>query len=285
VQLEVHDPADRRRLSYLATTRRGKRLYLSRTVVDADQVVVLTGRRYDPVLGRGGAEGAIYPALGDEQTRAEAGARASFAAPGEGDWPAGREAAETAWLLGGAPFFVQVIESAGEGVAHVVAGTAEASREAERLLDACWRQAVARPADVVVAGVSGDPSRHTFADLAAAAASAARVVQPRGRIVLLSQAAGLPGSGAEVLREVENPAEAARLLEGRHTLDLVPAVRWARAAEHARISLLSELPGEEVEELFATPLEHSGQVQRLLDAGGTCLFLPDAHKTTAVLSP
>jgi len=51
VRLEVHDPHDRKRLSYLATTRRGRRIYVNRTVVDADQIVVLSGRRYDPVLG------------------------------------------------------------------------------------------------------------------------------------------------------------------------------------------------------------------------------------------
>src|SRR5262245_53191445 len=42
VRLEVHDPANRKRLSYLATTRHGHRLYLNRTLVDADQSVVLT---------------------------------------------------------------------------------------------------------------------------------------------------------------------------------------------------------------------------------------------------
>src|SRR5262249_58527419 len=71
VRLEVHDPKDRRRLSYLATTRKGRRLYLNRSVVDADQVVVLSGRRSDPLLGQGGAAGAIYPALSDEATRRE----------------------------------------------------------------------------------------------------------------------------------------------------------------------------------------------------------------------
>ena len=40
VRVEVHDPADRKRLAYLATTKDGKRLYLNRTVVEADQVVL-----------------------------------------------------------------------------------------------------------------------------------------------------------------------------------------------------------------------------------------------------
>src|SRR5262245_35344160 len=36
VRVEVHDPADRKRLSYLATTRGRRRVYLNRTAVDAD---------------------------------------------------------------------------------------------------------------------------------------------------------------------------------------------------------------------------------------------------------
>src|SRR4029079_9521876 len=51
VHLEVHDPADRKRLAYLATTKSGRRVYLNRAVVDADQLVVLTGPHFDPVHG------------------------------------------------------------------------------------------------------------------------------------------------------------------------------------------------------------------------------------------
>src|SRR5262249_55596636 len=51
VQVEVHDPADRKKLSYLATTKQGRRIYLNRSAVDADQLVVLSRVSYDPVLG------------------------------------------------------------------------------------------------------------------------------------------------------------------------------------------------------------------------------------------
>jgi hypothetical protein len=49
------------------------------------------------------------------------------------------------------------------------------------------------------------------------------------------------------------------------------------------VALLSGLDDEAAEELFATPLQNAGQVQRLLDAAGSCLFLADAHKALAVL--
>jgi nickel-dependent lactate racemase len=282
VRLEVHDPKDRRRLSYLATTRKGRRLYLNRSVVDADQVVVLSGRRSDPLLGQGGAAGAIYPALSDEATRLEMGSGLDPEGQARGSEPVREEAEETAWLLG-APFYVQVIEGAGDAIAGIVAGTADSCAEGVRQFAARWRRVVTRPADVVVATLSGDPARHTFADLAAALSSAARVVQPSGCIVLLTQARPDLGPGADVLLGEDDPGQAIERLRMQPFLDVAPALEWAHAARQAHLYLLSGLPGETVEELFATPLEESSQVQRLVDAGGRCLFLEDAHKALAVV--
>jgi nickel-dependent lactate racemase len=282
VRIEVHDPADRRRLSYLATTRRGRRIYLNRTAVDADQLIVLTRRGFDPLLGYSGAEGALYPALSDEATRQELNNSLSLEAPGGKPWPIRQEAAEVAWLLG-APFMVQLIEGAGDTVSHVLAGLADTGEDALRLLNTRWRVSVDQPADVVVASVTGDASRHTFAELAQALACAARVVQPQGKIVLLSQARPALGEAAELLRQADDPALGLQLLREHKGIDRTAAFQWASAARRANLYLLSELPSETAEELFVTPLEHAGQVQRLLSSAGSCLIVADAHKTLAIV--
>jgi nickel-dependent lactate racemase len=281
-RLEVHDPRDRKRLSYLATTRQGRRLYLNRTAVDADQLIVLTGRRYDPQLGYAGAAGALYPALSDEATRQELAGELSLAVPGGEPWPVQQEAMEVAWLLG-APFLVQVIEGSGDAITHVVAGMMDTSAVGQQLLDASWRETVARPADTVIAGVSGDPTHHDFADLARALTCAARVVRPKGRIILLSDARPDLGAGAELLRQASDPDQALTQLRRVKPPDMTAAFAWASAAQHADIFLLSGLADEVAEELFAVPLEHPGQVQQLLRDEGSCLFLNDAHKALAVV--
>jgi nickel-dependent lactate racemase len=282
--VEEHDPANRQRLSYLATTRQGRRIYLNRTAVDADQLVVLTRRGYDPLLGYGGSEGSLYPALSDEATRQEMASRLSTAAPGKEPWPTRREAAEVAWLLG-APFMLQVIEGAGDDLAHVVGGLADSGSEGERLLDNRWRLTVDDLADTVVAAVSGDPAHHGFAELARALGAAARVVKPEGRIVLLSGANPALGPGAELLRGAGEPGKALDALCRETPPDVAAAFQWASAARRASLYLLSGLPAEVAEELFATPLEHPRQVQRLLNGTGAYLFLPDAHKSLAVPQP
>jgi nickel-dependent lactate racemase len=281
-RLEIHHPDDHKLLSYLATTKAGKRLYLNRTLVDADQIIVLSARRYDPLLGIGGAAGAIYPAMGDAATRDAMKDRISLAPPDAASWPTRSEAIETAWLLG-QPFFVQIIESSGGDWTNVVAGADEASGEAERLLDSRWRRAVGRLADIVIAGIGGDPERQTFADLSAAAYAAARVVREDGRIVVLTQANPEFGPDAAFLAEAGDPQAALKRLHQEPSLAMIPARQWAEAASRARIYLLSRWPDDRVEELFATPLQNAGQAQRLIEGGGTCVVLEDAHKTMAVV--
>lgn len=282
VRVEIADADDRRRLAYLATTDKGKRLYLNRTLVESDQLVVLSGRRYDPLHGYSGAEGSLYPAFGDRDSQEAMNRRINLGAPEAMPWPARRAATKIAWWLG-APFFVQILESSGDGVAQVVAGTVEASHEGQRLLDVHWRRALTQQADLVVAALSGDPSRHTYAHLAAALACAARVVQPGGRIALLTQAEPRLGNEVDTLRSADDPQEVLRRLRDKQTVDLAPILQWASAASRANINLLSALADETVEELFATPLHDAREVQRLIDAGGSCIFLPDAHKMLAVV--
>ncbi len=282
VRVEITDPDDRKRLAYLATTNRGDRLYLNRTLVEADQIVALSGIRYDPLLGYSGAEGALFPAFADRETMQRLSLDLHLEPPGDEAWPTRRAAVETAWLLG-APFYIQAIESQGDGIAQVIAGSVQASREGRRQLDACWRHAMARPADLVVAGMSGDPTRHTLAAMAAALACAARVVQPGGRIVLLTQAEPKLGNEMELIRSFDDPQQLYQRLRGDIRPDTLFALQWSSAASQANINLMSGLPDDTVEELFGTPLREPREVQRLLDRGDPCIFLPDAHKMLAVL--
>src|SRR5262249_51805880 len=159
--------------------RKGRRIYLNRSIVDADQLVLLTRRTFDPLLGYSGAEGALYPALSDEATRKEMAGLLSMAVPGNNPWPAPREAAEVAWLLG-APCVLHLIDGTGETLTHVLGGLVDTGEEALRLLNARWRLSVDQLADTVVAGISGDPASHGFTELGEALACAARVVKSEG---------------------------------------------------------------------------------------------------------
>jgi nickel-dependent lactate racemase len=277
VQTEIHDPTDRQKLAYLAATQAGRRLYLNRTLVDADFIILLTGRRFDPQAGYAGAEAVVFPALADAEVRQSLGGEFSTDAPGSEPGPVRTEAGEILWLLG-TPFLVQAIEGAGDTVQEVVAGLPNSSAEGVRRQDALWKATVAVQADTAIATVSGDPKQVTFLDLAKAAASAARIVKKGGRIAVLSAAAPALGDGARLLRSLDGPTGARKLLAKEKPDDWVACALWVFATRNHSLFLASGYPDEVAEELFTTPIRTATEVQRLIDSGGRVVVLPDAHK-------
>ncbi len=281
-KIEVHNPDERKKLRYLATTKNGRRIYINRTVVDADQSIVLSRLGYNSISGYCGAELAIFPALSDDSTRKSMQGQLSLKPLGRNSFQIRQEAAEVTWLLG-APFFVQVIEDKDAELAHIVCGVQESVDVGHKLLDQRWRVEIEDPADVVVASLSGDPSRHSFAEMSKALANAARVVRRNGRIVLLTDSNPEMGPAASFLKDVEDGAEALRVIAREPIQERESAFQWASAADQATIYLYSQIPEDSAEDLLTIPLKKPQETQKLLSKDRTCLFLPDAHKMMAVL--
>lgn len=272
---EVHQPGDRKKLSYLATTKDGRRVYMNRTLVDADQVIILSARRHHPLLGLTGAAHLVYPALSDTENQKAARAALTAAAL-QGHAPTDETASEVTMLLG-LPLFVHVIEGPGEGLLEVSAGLPETVKECGERVNALWHTTTPERADTVLATLSGDPLRHTFDDLARAAMAAARLVKPGGRVVVLSDADPDLGPGVTTLRQADHAVDAIKTLTKEKPADLTAALGWAMAATQAKLFLASEIRPDTVGEIFATPLPGPRELQALLDQPGRVLHLPDAQ--------
>lgn len=283
VHTEVHNPADRQKLSYLAATPEGRRIYLNRTVVDADQTIILSSRQYDALMGYAGGATCIYPGLADADSQRSLIAKIAPQRLPTASWPMAQEATDTCWLLG-APFLIQVLEGPGEGVQQIIAGFADSDAEGIAALNAAWQSSVTERPDIVIATLTGDPQRHDFAALARAAACAAHVVRPQGTIVILSEADPELGEAINVLRRCDEPLEAVKAIFQAKPADAVAATQWAWAAGQAQLYLASEIRPDIVEELFTIPLNSPRDLQQLLAAPGKCLLITDAHKSS-VLPP
>jgi nickel-dependent lactate racemase len=283
VRTEVHDPGDKKQLSYLASTRRGRRIYLNRSLVDADQTIILAGNRYDSQFGIADAACLVYPGLSDTETQRDTARQLSMESPGELATPLHHEAEEVIWLLG-VPFFIQVIAGEGDSVAHVLGGTVESTPEANHLLNESWKLSLERPAHTVVAMVKGSGAQQDFTSLAQAALSASRIVENGGRIVLLTHSNPALTEGMAYLRQADNPAVAARIVQERQPADRVALLEWLHAAAKAELYVLSDMDQNVVEELFATPLQEARQVQRLIDLAPSSLFLEDGQKVLATVT-
>jgi len=281
VHTENHQPDDRKRLSYLATMKKGRRVYLNRTLLDADQIVSISGRRFDPILGYSGCEGSLYPALSDIDTRRAMWDEPAFVVPSPEPSGIRAEAAEVAFLLS-STIYVQAIEGHGDTISHLVAGLNDSSAVGIQALEERWRFEVPEPVDVVVGAIGGDPRLVDFSTLSRAVAGCSWAIKDAGAIVILTEGQPTLGEGLELIRTAEDPKAALRLLSGKRPADMAAAVAWTRVAQKCRIYLASGLNPDVVEELFATPIGSSGEVQRLVDSCGTCLVLPDAHKCLAI---
>lgn len=278
VKLEVHDTEDRKKLAYLATTASERRVYLNRSIVEAEFVVVVTRRRFDPTYGYSGAETALFPILSEPQAMVEAVGKFTSKPPGEVVPAVTEVAGEVVWLLG-MPFFVQVIEGYGDTISDIVGGLPTSREEGVRRLEASWRGGVEEAPDLVIAALSGDPKGHSFLDLAKAAMTAARVVAPGGRVAVVTAAAPTLDEGAMIVRGTDEPDNVRPILRQRKPDDWPAAALWCRAAQKARLFFASPWPDEVIEEFFATPVRGASELQRLIDAAQRVLVIQDAHKT------
>jgi hypothetical protein len=260
-----HDPDDRARLAYLASTGAGRRVYLDRLLTDADVVLPIGSLAYDPVLGFSGPWGAIFPGLSDRETVRAAAAGALPTLPGPGDpLPLLDEAAEVGWLLGS--LFHVAVAPGVRGVAAVLAGREDVVRaEGVRAVQAAWNLATDASAELVVAGIGVAGVPGTLEDLSVGLQSALELIRPGGasRIVALSEIAELPdlAGGSPV------------------------AARLDRVLEGAAVYLLSRLDPDAVEELGMVPVERLADVQRLVAASGSCAILSPADRFRVARSP
>jgi hypothetical protein len=162
---EVHVPGDRQKIAYLAATEDAEPIYVNRTVVEADAVIVLAGVRF-----AGGktvrAADALFPALAGINPDAKEDAEDP-------------EPRDVLWKLGSA-LLVQIIPGL-NGIHAVVAGLPPSAEEAQRVLAARWAVPVPEQPDAVIAVAASDD----FADLTRAMKVAVKTVSDGGRVVLL----------------------------------------------------------------------------------------------------
>jgi len=283
VPCEIHDPRDRRKLSYLASTAAGRRIYLNRTLVDADQVLAMGQFAYHPVLGYAGGLADLFPGYSDAATRTEVQGRLVDTAPSDPARPLWTEAQEVGWLLG-FPFLVQVVAGEGDAVCHVLAGAAsEVTPIGHQLLNQRWSLTLPEPPDLVVASVSGGTESQHWGNIAAAFARAARVVRPGGKVVVLAEPGNPTGPGLLALRELQSLYQGVSYARKEHLQDALTVEQLARASQFASLYLFSSLSASTVEELYLTPLATPGEVDKLVDSSSKVLIIVDAHRTHAVV--
>lgn len=279
VAWRVHDPTSENSCSYLSTTSNGVGVYLARELVDADVVIPAGVTAFDPLLGYRGTNSVLYPGLSNVEAIKSAIGQGHVELSPHDQRPLRQLIDEIAWLLG-IQFCVQVVPGDSQGIVSAMAGSLEGvfARCREQLDDA-WLIEMPERVETVLVAISDDLCGHGWSQLGRAVATARRLVNPGGRIVILSQLAEEPGDGIEFLRTCEEPADAIQPLRSSTPPDLIPATQLAGAAGWARIFLLSELDSGLIEDLFMYPLADIDEVERILESSESVALLGAAQHT------
>jgi hypothetical protein len=268
VRIEIHDAANRQRLCYLANSAHGQRIYLNRTLIEADQIVVVSGCRTDLLTSYFDGAHLLFPLLGEVDTMRRTAEQ--YSSDGQ----------EVVWLLG-APFFAHIIEGCGDTVFQVIAGAADTLTDARRCHDQRWGVTASRRAKLVIVPMSGDPNRHDFAELTRAARAGAKLLDTDGQLVLLTRGRPVLGAAADAVRRADDPAASKKLLSKLANSDRAVAGAWLDVVENAHVYVWCGLAADVIESLFATPIANAGEIQRLVDAADSCLILDDGEKVLA----
>jgi nickel-dependent lactate racemase len=277
-----HDATSKdEQFAYLAATSSGERVYLAREIIDADFVLSIGTICFDSVLGHRGTSSVLYPGLSRSDTIGRAHGLGHDEL-GPGDERSLRQTIdEVGWLLG-VQFAVQVIPAVGGSAAEVFAGSLESVfRRGTERLDERWRIRTEERVDFVVVAVEGDEAGHDWRQIGAALDNARRLVCREGRILVLSQLNAPLTPGLELLQSSRTPRDALKPLREAAPEDLVAATQIAKAADWARVYLLSDLDDETVEGLFAMPLDTAEQAQRLIEGEERMAFVGSAQHVFA----
>lgn len=276
----LFDPKRETESSYVAADADGEALHMARRLVDADAVVAIGAFEFDAALGGPALGGDLWPAFTRAGSR-EAVVRALARRGRKALEGLRRRALEAAWQLG-VMASVRVVPGRGDSLHAVVFDTPAGAARAARGLARQWRPGLARGADVVVAAAA-DPHGGvpTFLRAVAAAAGAAR---PGGTICLAGRLAEAPGEVTRRSRQgVPLPGlvtEALRSGDAALVADAFVARFLARVLGDRRLVLLSDLPGEEVEDLGFGHAATPEAVERLAHRAADLVVIADADRVS-----
>jgi len=276
VAIHIHDPAEEKQLSYLASSAGGERIYLSHYLTDADLIVTIGTISFDPLLGYRGTTSSLYPAFSNEATIAETRRQMLLGGIPDDKRPLRELVDEIGWLLG-TQFTLQIIPAADGNVAAAFAGSPDQVMQAgQQELNKHWRCSLEEEAALAVVSIPHDPS-FGWKHFGAALESAARLVGQGGQIAVVAELPQGLGQGIEMLRRCNDPEDIVRPLEKHPTPDATETLQIVQAFYRTRIYVYSNLDATFIEDMGLQPLTSEAELQKLIDTAETVVAMPCAN--------
>jgi len=278
IHVQLHNPTDRDKLSYLTNTRSGRPIYLNRLVADAEMVIPVGCFRGPEAWDYRGIFGGLYPTFSD----ADAQKRFRNAHLLDSRSEMFEKSQQEIELVGrqtGTQFTVQVVPQSGDASPIVLAGEAAAvAKRGAELWKETWNCEVPRAAELVVAALSGEGSQ-SWAGVAKALATALEVVEDGGAVALCTELAEPLGPALDLFTKQEDRDTAGEEIRKVRPTDAFAALLLSEAQRRVRVYLLSKLDTATVEDLGIAPVGEPADVARLALRRKSCIIVNDAQYT------
>ncbi len=274
VEFSIHNPNNADEHCHLANRADGEEVRIQRRLFDADVVVPIGCLRGTTAWGYYGIHTGIFPAFGD------AASQKLFrvaAADAHGRKKKNALVEEIAWELG-ITFTVQVIPGGGEKALHVLAGEPRSvARRGAELFDAAWKFHIDAPAELVILGLTGDPSQQTWDNVARSLVAALPLVSSDGALVAVTELAEPPGEAIRMLADRDDLSATRRRMKKKQSPDVPAAAQLARILEQSKVFLASQLSEEAIEDLGIAHVANPADVARLARRTASCLIVSSAQ--------
>lgn len=263
--------------TYLASTAEGERIYLPAAVVDADYVVTISRIGFDEQWGYRGTHSTVYPALASPEDQARLQGQSHQELTPENSRGQRQMIDEIGWLLG-LQYSIQVIPSAAGGVAYILCGASDSVfRRGVELLNETWRADVPEQAETVLVALPAGEHLDHWAALTRTCQTAAKLVAPQGRVILLTSLQEIPPELAELIHATSDSDTLLRRLNKQRTPTAGALHALLKLARRAKVLLRSGWQEDLVEALDCIPLSDDQEVLRALAGGESYALLNGAQ--------
>jgi nickel-dependent lactate racemase len=280
VQIIEHHPADASSVSYLASTAAGRRIYLSRSIIDADFFFVVSECIFDSLTGRRGPSSVLFPAMSNAESLSYA-RRLALDHRASIDLLHQRQDCEEIAHMSGLFYGVGVSMDAVGKVDHVWLGKFDSVQQAaNHHLDESWTISRADDSpDLVVAVCSPAPHSTTWKSVGAALESASRLIGPDGgKIVIVSDVTEGPGAAMQMISRDGATWETINALRESEAADSMAAIQCAEAVNSTTVYLLSGMTNDVVESLGMVPVASLHEIENLTRRAARIFLLENADR-------
>lgn len=278
---------------YVGTTSKGAKINIKKAFHEAD-VKILTGDvEIHYFAGYGGGRKSILPGVSSYETIQENYKQNFFhpnSRPGVLDGNPMYENMTEAARLAGVDFTINVVQTE-EGVVGAFAGDFDyVLRKGAELVDQIYKVDAKDKADIVVTAANGTPHDIDLYQAYKALHLALNVVKDGGMVILVAECREGVGNGVghrnydEWMRRYRTKEEMQEELKKEFVIGGHKAFYNLKALEKANIFLVSEMPKEEVEEVFMfryaeTPDDALIEAFKVMGEDAKVLVIPDGSTT------